>query len=461
MGRPSNRVLLMATTLAALLACSSDEETPKLDTPSEPGSRLGEERRLRRERFLCRLPRGSVQGLVRLPSRSGHAGGQRRHRPGGFRRHDVHTLRRHVSLLRAGWRVLRTDRGAGRATHRVRDPLHLRRREPAAVSDRAPRRAPAGARNRLGHPAHRTGRRALVPPLPGRADRPRRSAPLDGALSGLERDVRRVPLYQPGGALRPRFRQLRHHLGRDRRLLRDLPWAGEGARRVGRGGEAAGHPRLRPPPAAGGLQDRGLALRSRRLRALPFPATPGERRGPRRSSLPGRLHAGDASRGPLPRRRTGARGGLRLRLLSPEPDVPTRGAMRRLSRSPQPAAPGAGQCALRALPQRGAGSALSDHDPQELRQARASLPSGGKAGDGVRRLSHAGDDLHGGRPAPGPQSQGAASGPLGETRHAECLQRMPRRPAGPVVGGLGGEVVRPRAPAGPPLRRGHCSGPRG
>ncbi len=33
MGNPSNRVLLLATALAALLACSSGEETPRLDTP--------------------------------------------------------------------------------------------------------------------------------------------------------------------------------------------------------------------------------------------------------------------------------------------------------------------------------------------------------------------------------------------------------------------------------------------
>ena len=33
MGYPSNPVLLLATALAALLACNAEEETPKLDTP--------------------------------------------------------------------------------------------------------------------------------------------------------------------------------------------------------------------------------------------------------------------------------------------------------------------------------------------------------------------------------------------------------------------------------------------
>ena len=69
----------------------------------------------------------------------------------------------------------------------------------------------------------------------------------------------------------------------------------------------------------------------------------------------------------------------------------------------------------------------------------------GTDGRALRLLPHAGAHLHGRRPPPRPQLPRAAPGPLRDARHAERLQRLPRRPPAAVGGRGGGEVVRPDA----------------
>ena len=125
------------------------------------------------------------------------------------------------------------DRRAGRKARRVRNQVHVRRLPLAAISDRISRRAPAGARNRLGQPPEGQGRSAMVPPLSQRGGRSRRHPALDEAQPELEFHVRRMPLDRRAQELRRGEGHVRHHMGRDQRRLRDLSWAGLGACRLG------------------------------------------------------------------------------------------------------------------------------------------------------------------------------------------------------------------------------------
>ena len=81
---------------------------------------------------------------------------------------------------------------------------------------------------RMGRP-----RPALVLPLPGSTDRPRRSASLDGALSELEPHVRRLPHHQIPEGIRSRRGQLPDHVVRVRRWMRGMPWPRRRPRGVG------------------------------------------------------------------------------------------------------------------------------------------------------------------------------------------------------------------------------------
>ena len=78
---------------------------------------------------------------------------------------------------------------------------------------------------------------------------------------------------------------------------------------------------------------------------------------------------------------------------------------------------------------------------QRVRRAGAPFPRAGPAGQPVRRLPHAGQDLHGGRPAPRSRLPRAAARPRQPDRRAGCLHRaaMPARmPPGPRRGSRSG-----------------------
>ena len=91
-----------------------------------------------------------------------HGSGDRQIRAGRLRRRELRELRRQVAFLSPRRQVSRRDRRAGRQARRVRNQVHLRRLPVTAISDRIPRRAPAGALDRLGQPAEGQGRPALV-----------------------------------------------------------------------------------------------------------------------------------------------------------------------------------------------------------------------------------------------------------------------------------------------------------
>ena len=86
---------------------------------------------------------------------------------------------------------------------------------------------------------------------------------------------------------------------------------------------------------------------------------------------------------------------------------------------------------MRALPQR-----------RGIRHRAASLPQARHQGRAVRRVPHACEHLHGGRPAARPQHPRAAARPVGIARQPERLHGLPSRPPARVGGDRHGQVVR-------------------
>ena len=168
-------------------------------------------------------------------------------------------------------------------------------------------------------------------------------------------------------------------------------------------------------------------------------------RRPLRARPPPARHAPPvaARGGAVSRRRPDPRRGVRVRIVPAEPHVPSRSNLLGLPRCAHTRAARTGQRSVHALP---CGA--------ELRRAGPPPPRAGLIGCAVRQLPHAGAELHGRRPAPGPQSARAAPGPFGRDRHAERLQRLPRGSVGAVGGGRGRRVVRTRARAPAALRTG-------
>ena len=101
------------------------------------------------------------------------------------------------------------------------------------------------------------------------------------------------------------------------------------------------------------------------------------------------------------------------------------------------------------------------HLPGALRRGRAPSPRAGPARQPVRRLPHAGQDLHGGRPAPRSRLQGAAARSRRPHRGARRLHRLPRGPGTPPGPRARGRVVRPGPAPRAELRRGAGGRPPG
>ena len=237
---------------------------------------------------------------------------------GNFDNATFTLLRDHLDVLQKGREVLRPHRRPRRDAPGVRDRLHLRGPAAPAVPGPLPPGAVPGPHHLLGHPAEGGRGPALVPPLPGRVHPPRRHPPLDEAVRDVELHVRPVPLDGPAEELRPVEGRLRHHLVRDRRLLRGVPRARVEPRRLGEGGEpgregrpverARGDP-VRPGegelgPRPGGPDrppDRSPLLSRPDGHLLPLPCTGGTDPGSldRRDAAPRRPHAPGAHPGAL------------------------------------------------------------------------------------------------------------------------------------------------------------------
>ena len=350
--------------------------------------------------------------------------------------------------------VLRAHRGPRRQARRVRDHLHVRRHAAPAVPRAVPRRPAPGARPRLGHAAPRRGRPALVLALSRHhAARPG-SPPLDGAGADVELPVRRVPLDGPPEAVRPGDEPVRDDVGRAHRVVRGVPRAGLGPRRLGReaprGRAARGarhhRPRRAPRARRRDVDHEGPPARhrrvdgraadlggGRRLRALPR-APPADRRSPSlRPPVPRHPRAGAPRGAPLPRGRADPGRGLRVGLVRPEPDAARGRHLLGLPRAASRDAAGPRQRRLRAVPPSG-----------EVRRADAPPPCGRDRGRPLRELPHAGAHVHGGGSAAGPQSPHPAPRPVGGARHPERLQRLSSRSRAPVGRRAHRGVGRPR-----------------
>ncbi|MNF93015.1 hypothetical protein D3C84_756750 [compost metagenome] len=238
--------------------------------------------------------------------------------------------------------------------------------------------------------------------------------------------MRRLPLRQPAERLRPRCRQLPHHLERDGGGLPELPRAGRAAYRLGqtarRAGNGQAHRRRHGP--GGRLPWRWPRLRGGAVRALPqSPREPGRRQctGPAAA----RRHAPDhAVRRPLPRRRADPRRGVRVRLLRAEQDVRHGCDLPRLPRAALRPSARRGQCAVRRLPQPAGQSALPQPAEEVLRRSFPPFPPGRQPRRTVRQLSHPDAHLHGGGRPPRPQLPRPASRSGRAQRRAGCLHRL-------------------------------------
>ena len=114
----------------------------------------------------------------------------------------------------------------------------------------------------------------------------------------------------------------------------------------------------------------------------------------------------------------------------PKPHVSTGGLVQRLPRAAQPEAQQPRQRPVCPLP-----------PCREVRQRRASPSRGKYRGCGLYLMSHAGDDLHGRRPAPGPQLPPATAGPERRLWHPERLQWLSCRRRRPLGGRRGSRMV--------------------
>ena len=98
------------------------------------------------------------------------------------------------------------------------------------------------------------------------------------------------------------------------------------------------------------------------------------------------------------------------------------------------------------------------HAADTYASARHTPSRAGEGPDRMRVLPYAGAHLHGGRPAPRPQFPRSAPGSVGKTRHAECLQRLPRGQDRRMGGGRDRGLVRSGPEGIPELCRGFPRG---
>ena len=450
-----------ALTLGARLAVSSSRPAASSPTrarrPPKPVARRGAG--LRRRREVRRLSRRGGGRLPRLRPRSRDAG---RHGPDGLgqlrARPASATGRRPRSSVATASsscapRAPTASRGSSRS------PTRSASRSAPAVPHAVPGRAAPGARPRLGHAAPR-GRAASAgsPLYPDVTLHGPGSPPLDGAGADVELPVRRVPLDGSPEAVRPGDESVRDDVGRAHRVVRGVPRAGLGSRRVGR--EA---------PRGRAARD---ARRHRPRRGTRDGATGVERQGhqrgiaewtgaPRTSTEVDMCARCHARRRPIadphsygrPFLDTHVPALLEARLYHADGQIlgevyewgsfvqsrmqragvtcsdchePHRGTLR---------APGNGVCA-------------QCHLPAKFDTPTHHRHGGRLDGRPLRELPHAGAHVHGGGSAAGPQSPHPAPRPVGGARHPERLHRLSPRSRAPVGRrarrGLGGPGPRRR-----------------
>ena len=389
--------------LGAAQSCSARDA-------AEAGRRRRKRGEVRRWRAMRHLSCQRACGMEGLGSRPRDAGCRRAIGARRFRQREVRLCRHHVHVLAPRRQILRQHGWPGRQARRLRDQVHVRRPTAAAVSDRAPRRAHAGARHRLGFAAQGARRAALVPSLSGPEPQGRRSFALDGRAAELEFPVRRMPFDRLSQELRCGERHVPLDVGRGECHLRGLPRPRLEPRRLGgkawglrsaRGdqGTRRGARRAQGRVLGAGWAERQLEAqraapelaRDRHLRALPRPREPHFRRLRARQAAAGHAPARPPRRQPLLERRADARRGLQLGLVRAEPDACARRHVLRLPRAPLAQAARTRQCRVRAVPPAG-----------EVRYRTAYASHRGHAGRRMRRVPHADDDLHGRRSAPRP-----------------------------------------------------------
>ena len=107
-----------------------------------------------------------------------------------------------------------------------------------------------------------------------------------------------------------------------------------------------------------------------------------------------------------------------------------------------------------ALKLRAEGNALCArcHNAAAVRHGKASFPQGRHEGRAMRRVPHAGAELHGDRRAARPRHPRAASRSVVVARQPECLHPVPRRPQARLGRGGDGQVVRQDLARSPALR---------
>ena len=200
-----------------------------------------------------------------------------------------------------------------------------------------------------------------------------------------------------------------------------------------------------PVAATGNAQrsvPRTTRARSRDVRALPRPCEPHLRRLRPRQAAARYAPALAARRRPLLERRADARRGLQLGLVRAEPDVREGRHLLRLPRSAHAGGQGPGQRRVRAVP-----------SERQVRRAGAYASRQGDARRIVPGLPHADDDVHGRRSAARPFAADPAARPVGEARHAQCLQQLPHQEDGTVGGGRDRQVDGEDAGRLPEFRR--------
>ncbi len=349
------------------------------------------------------MPRQRDARLARFAASARDAAAGRPVRAGRLRRRELHVRRRDLALPASRRPLRRPHRRPRRQARRFRGPVHVRRVPDAAIPARTAWRQAAGPLDRVGQPAARSRRPALVPSLSRRAHRlPRRTA-LDAARAELELHVRGLSLDGCAQGLRRGQQPLPDAVLRDIGRLRGVPRPRLGAPRLGpgQGRRSAARPhravrRAARRHLAAGRDDGQAATQpaahqragNRRVRPVSRPSRP----------TGGGLPSGAAVRRPLPacaadapalsRGRPAAGRGLHLGLLAAEPHACRGRHLQRLPRSALAEAARAGGRRLRPVPRAG-----------EIRSPLAPRPRPGQPRVGVCRLPHAAEHLHGHRPA--------------------------------------------------------------
>ena len=395
--------------------------------------------------------------MAAVAAQPGDAARQRGDGARQLRRRRVRLRGCALALLSQGRQVLRRDRRRRRQARRLRGEVHLRPRSAAAVPGRVSRWPRAGAVDRLGQPAGRQGRAALVPPLSQR-DASGTTTCCIGPSSNQNWNFMCAECHSMG--VRKNYdaasEPLRHHVGRVQCRLRGVPRSGFATRELGARAAAAGGPSARAATPTWGC-----------WRASPNGATStgrprGQRQRRAQQGTAGRCAPRSKPAGCATRRRGQLSEGVGAGALR----CPTRTQVSSLDRGLyQPDGQMLDEVynygSFKQSKMFAAGVTCSDcHEPHSAKLRAGSI-------DGVclqchtsdkyataahhrheradpkldlRVVPHAQPHLHGDRSAARPQLPRAATRPVAQARHAQRMQRLPHRQGG-RLGGRGDRTL--------------------